>query len=127
MDKAAMVSLDIDRGTELLNALDRAKLKISVALWVHLAEYEDWRLVVSARWLDSLGLREAYRVLHESLDATGFTPRTTPPIMILPMSDPMIKELRRRFGKTKNVEGMRPGGQLIGDRFVEDGYVYRIS
>ncbi len=33
MDKAAMVSVDIGRGSELLNALERAKVKVSVALW----------------------------------------------------------------------------------------------
>ena len=127
MDKAEMASLDIDGGAALLDALDRAKLKVGVALWAHLAEYDDWRLVVSARRLDSLDLREAYRLLHDSLAAAGFTPRKTPPIMILPMSDPLIKELRRLFGKTKSVEGMRLGGQMIGDRFVQDAYVYRIS
>jgi hypothetical protein len=47
--------------------------------------------------------------------------------MILPMSDPFIKGLRSIFGKAKSVEGMRLGGQLIGDRFIEDAYVYRIS
>ena len=54
MDKIAMVSPDIDRGAELLGALESAKLKIGVALWAYLSEYEDWRLVVSARRLDSL-------------------------------------------------------------------------
>jgi len=47
--------------------------------------------------------------------------------MILPMADPFVKELRRLFGKTKIVEGMRLGGQMIGDRFVQDAYIYRIS
>jgi len=122
-----MVSLDIDRGAELLCALEHAKLKVGVALWVYLSEYEDWRLVVSARPLDSLDLRDAYGLLYDSLAAAGFTPRNTPPLMILPMSDPFIRELRRLFGKTKSVEGMRPGGQMIGDRFVQDAYVYRIS
>jgi hypothetical protein len=35
--------------------------------------------------------------------------------------------LRRIFAKTKSVEGMRLGGQMIGDRFIEDAWVYRIS
>jgi hypothetical protein len=51
----------------------------------------------------------------------------TPPVMILAMSDPFIKELRRLFGKSKSVQGMRLGGQLVGGRFIEDAYVYRIS
>ena len=127
MDKAAMVSLDINRGTELLDALERAKVKVGVALWMYLSEYEDWRLVVSARQFDSLDLRGAYRLLHDTLAPAGFTPRNTPPVMILPMADPSIRELRRLFGKTKSVEGMRLGGQMFGDRFVEDAYVYRIS
>ena len=43
------------------------------------------------------------------------------------MSDPFIKELRRIFAKAKSVEGMRLGGQMIGDRFVDDASVYKIS
>jgi hypothetical protein len=127
MDKAAMVSLDIDRGSQLLDSLEQAKLKVAVALWMFSPEYEDWRLVVSARRFDSMDPRDAYRFVHDSLAATGLTPEKTPPVMILPTSDPFIRELRRLFAKTKSVAGMRLGGQMIGDRFVQDAYVYRIS
>jgi hypothetical protein len=113
--------------SELLAALDRAKLKVSLALWMFLSEYEDWRLVVSARQFDALDLREAYGLLNDTLAVAGFTPEKTPPILILPMADPSIKELRRLFGKAKSVEGMRLGGQMIGDRYVQDAFVYRIS
>jgi hypothetical protein len=47
--------------------------------------------------------------------------------MILPVSDSFIKGLLRHFGKARSVEGMRLGGQMVGDRFVEDAYVYRIA
>jgi hypothetical protein len=43
------------------------------------------------------------------------------------MKDPFIQELRKLFGKAKSVAGMRLGGQSFGDRFVEEGCVYRIS
>ena len=127
MGKAAMVSPDISRGLELLDALERAKVKVGVALWAFLSEYEDWRLIVSARRFNSPDLRDAYGLLYDSLAPAGFTPRNTPTIMILPMDDRFIRDLRRLFGKTKSVEGMRLGGQMIGDRFVQDAYVYRIS
>jgi hypothetical protein len=127
MDKTALVNIDIDRGAEVVELLDHAKIKVSVALWVHLSEYEDWRLVVSAREFNEGELRTAYRLLHDSLRAAGLTPGKTPELMILPMTDPFIKVLRRIFGKAKSFEGMRLGGQMIGDRFVEDAYVYRIS
>jgi hypothetical protein len=127
MDKAALVSIDLEKGSELLHVLDGADLHVQVALWAHLAEYEDWRLIISARKLDAQGIREGYRLLYDSLASGGFTAANAPTIMILPMSDPFIKGLRTIFGKTKSVEGMRLGDQLIGDRFIEDGYAYRIS
>ena len=127
MDKATMVSLDISRGSEMVDALERAKVKVSVALWAFLSEYEDWRLVISSRRFDLPDLRDAYGLLHDSLAPAGFDPGNTPPVMILPTKDSFIRDLRRIFGKTKSVEGMRLGGQMFGDRFLQDAYVYRIS
>ncbi len=95
----------MDKGAKILRILDGDALKISVALWVYLPEYEDWRLVLSSR---KLGL-------------------WSPPVMILGMSDPFIRNLRRIFGKAKSVDGMRLGGQTIGDRFVDDAYPNRMS
>jgi hypothetical protein len=40
MGKAALVTADFTTGLELVGALDRAGLPISVALWLFLAEYE---------------------------------------------------------------------------------------
>jgi hypothetical protein len=121
-----LVNVEIQRGSDVVAALDRAKVKVSVALFAVLSEYGDWRLVLAARAFDQLRITEAYGLLHESLAAVGIGEEKIPVVLILPMRDPFIRELRRRFGKNKSVEGMRPGGQLIGGRFVEDGYVYRI-
>lgn len=128
MDKSALVSIEVDRGTQILSILDQARIKISVALFVHLSEYETWRLVLAGRQLDGTPrLQDAYGLLHKALDAAGFAIEKTPPILILPMDDPFIKGLRRLFAKTRSVEGMILGGQSIGNRFLEDGYVYRIT
>lgn len=126
MDKAALVVADFAAGARLLSALDQASLSISVALWIHLSEYDDWRYLVSSRRLDATPPAAAYGLVHDALGAAGVTLELTPPLLILSMSDPFIRALRRIFGKAKSVEGMRLGGQLIGDRFVEDALVYRI-
>ena len=127
MDNATLVSFDVEKGADLVDGLERAGLKVSVALWACLAEYGDWRLVVSARQFDALNLKDAYGLLHDSSSAAGFTPYNEPPVMILPMADAFIRELRRKFGKAKGTEGMRLGSQMIGKRFVEEAYVYRVS
>lgn len=127
MDKTALLSVDLERGSEVLDILDRAGLKVSVATWAHLSEYGDWRLILAGRQLDALGTRDAYGAIHEALAAAGLGAYQTPNILILSMSDKTVRDLRRAFGKAKSVEGMRLGGQLFGDRFFEDGYAYRIS
>jgi hypothetical protein len=128
MAQALLVNVDIGAGSEILNILDRAKVKISVALWAHLSEYEDWRMILAGRQFDALPTTmKAFRLLNDTVRAAGFPIENRPPVMILPMTSPFIKALRRAFSKARTVEGMRLGGQLFGDRFVEDGYVYRIS
>lgn len=126
MDKTALVITDVTTGAEILEALDRSDLSISVALWLHSPEYEDWRYVLSSRQLDAAAPAEAYGLVHDALSAAGISLERTPALSILKMSDPFIRALRRIFGKSKSVEGMRLGGQLIGDRFVEDAIVYRV-
>jgi hypothetical protein len=100
---------------------------VKVALWTYLAEYDDWRFTVSSKKFDDLDIRKAFGLIHKALDTAGITLEETPTLLILRMNDPFIKTLRRIFGKTKNVEGMRLGLQSIGNRFLEDAYVYRIS
>jgi hypothetical protein len=111
---------------EIVHALDCASLSISVAMWLYLSEYEDWRFLLASRRLDAAKGSSPYRLVRDALAASGITLERTPTLLILEMYDPFIRALRRMFAKTKNVEGMRLGGQLIGDRFVEDALVYRI-
>ena len=122
-----LVSIDIERGAEILRILDAAKLKVCVAAWMFLSEYEDWRLVIAARPFDSAGPRSAYTLLRNSLAEAGFAPHKIPTVLFLPTTDRSIRDLRRIFGKAKSVEGLRLGGQMIGDRFLQEAYVYRIS
>ncbi|MBV8073442.1 MAG: hypothetical protein JO270_26345 [Acidobacteriaceae bacterium] len=126
MDKTALVAADFTTGRELVQALDNSALPINVALWLYSPEYEDWRFVLASRRLDAAEPSKAYGLVHDALAAAGISLERTPPLLILKMSDPFVRSLRGIFGKTKSVEGMRLGGQLIGDRFVEDALVYRI-
>jgi hypothetical protein len=126
MDQTILVSLEIERGDELLQALDRAGVKISVAMWAVLDEYGDWRLFLAGKQLDAPKPRGGYPLLRHALDSMSF-PYPDLDYSILPMSHPIIKELRKRYAKTADVYGMRPGGQFFGDHYIRDGFVYRIA
>lgn len=125
MDQATLVSPDVNAGCEALSALDAAHLKQIVALLMVSPEYGDWRLVLSSPSLDQSHQLKAYEKVTEILG--GRFVYRLPPILILPTKDPFIKEIRKIFGKTKDVMGMRLGGQIIGNRFVENAYVYRVQ
>ena len=125
MGKALLVNIDFERGAEVLKILDSADLGIKVALWLFSPDHEDWFLVLASRQLD--GIRHAYRVVNEALDKAGYAIERMPPIWIKPMNDPFIRGLRKLLGKSKNIEGMRLGPQMIGGWFIEDAIVYRVS
>jgi hypothetical protein len=125
MDQATLVSPDLNAGREALDALDAAQIKPTVALLMVSPEYGDWRLVSSSPSLDQAHQLKAYEKVAEIL--LGRFVYTLPPILVLPTKDPFIRELRRIFGKAKDVTGMRLGGQTIGNRFISNAYVYRIQ
>jgi hypothetical protein len=129
MGQALLVNIDLNTGAEVLRILDEAPVKVSVALWVHLEEYSNWRLLLSSRQLDAAGLLAAYGLVNDALDAAGFPFEKTPTILILPTTDTTVRALRRYFRKVKGmtVEGTRIGGQQFGNRWVEDGFVYRVQ
>ena len=125
MDQATLVNLDVNAGTKVLSALDDAAIKVPVALWMMSSDYEDWRLVLSSPSLDQVHLLKAYQKVAE-VSRNRFA-HMLPPILILPTKDPFIWQLRKLFGKTQDVNGMRLGRQTIGNRSISDAYVYRIK
>jgi len=126
MDKAALVGMDVEKGSKILQILDDAGLQVNVALWAFLSDYEDWRLVLSSVKFDAEP-KGGYRLYHQALEAAGITLEETPLTMIFNTKDRFIRDLRKKYGKTKRVEGMRIYVQTIGDRFIEDAYTYRVS
>jgi hypothetical protein len=124
MDQATLVNLDVEAGLRVIEALDATHIKVVAALWILFPDYDDWRLVLSSPDIEQFQLLKAYQQVAKALHGRF---SSTPPILIMPVTSPFIRELRKRFGKTKNVSGMRLGGQTIGDQYISDAYVYRIQ
>jgi hypothetical protein len=127
MGKTSLVGHDMETGSKILQILDEAGLQVKVAVWAILPEYEEWRLVLFSRKFDSAGLSNAYGLIHKALDAAALPVELTPSIVILRATDPLIRTLRKEYGKSPLVPRTHVGGRMLGDRFVEDAYAYRIS
>jgi hypothetical protein len=126
MDTATLVNFDIENGQKLIDALDLAGKTPNVALWAKVPDYEDWRLVIASDRLDQTSSLSGYTEINETLKKAGFPFRRKPTISLRPMDKPFIQALRRTFASASDTYGMRLGGQVFGDQYLEDAFVYRI-
>jgi hypothetical protein len=126
MGQALLVTVDIPFGWEYLRALDAAELDISVALWAYTNYYDEWRYILASKKLDTLGVSESFGAIRRATDVAGIRAGNAPSPVILSLNSPVIRDLRRKFAKSKDLAGTRIGG-TFGDWFIEDGYIYRIS
>lgn len=127
MVKAPLVVPDLEFGKSVLRQLDAASFPISVAIWIFNREDDEWRLVIGSPLYEKLGAQKAYQALIDALSADEPIMLMDLPIHLMGNRKPLIRELRQRYGKSTVTEGMRIGLQSIGDRWIDDAYVYRIK
>jgi hypothetical protein len=126
MDTSTLVNFDIENGKEVIDALDRDGKSPNVALWAKIPDYEDWRLVIASDRIDQTSSLSGYTEINQSLKRAGFPFRRKPTISLRSMDKPFIQALRRTFASAADTYGMRLGGQMFGDQYLEDAFVYRI-
>lgn len=126
MDSATLVNFDIEQGQKVIDALDQDGKSPDVALWAKLPEFEDWRLVIASDHLDQSSALVGYTQINETLKKLGIPLRRRVALALRPVQRPFIQALRLAFASAKDTYGMRLGGQVFGDQYLEDAFVYRI-
>ena len=126
MDKTALVSFDIENGQRVIDALERAGIAPSVALWAVLPEYEDWRLVIASKYLNPLSISDGYGKINSAMQQAGMSFSNQPTIALRDINEPFIQALQNTFAQSLDTYGMRLGGQKFGNQYIEDAFVYRI-
>jgi hypothetical protein len=126
VDNATLVSFDIESGQKVIDALDADGKNPNVALWAKIPDYEDWRLIIASDRLDQSSSFSGYTEINEAIKKAGIPIHRKPSIFLRSMDKPFIQALRRAFSSTADTYGMRLGGQMFGDQYLEDAFVYRI-
>lgn len=128
MATGTLVNFDIENGKKVIDALDQDGKGPDVALWAKLPDYENWRLVIASHRLDKMPEFSGYTEIIEAMDKAGLSVERQPSIFVRPMDSPMIQALRSTsiFASAAGTYGMRLGGQVFGDKYLEDAFVYRI-
>jgi hypothetical protein len=121
----ALVEPKIDEGAKLIRQLDEAAFPVSAALWFYEEESGEWRLIIATPKYDELGVRDTLRLIQQVL-----VPRRgvfdLPNIIVTSPGSRLIAGLRERLKSSADVLGTRVAGQVVGDTYVSDAYIYRV-
>jgi hypothetical protein len=122
------VGPDFALGEEVLEALDKAKFPITVAMWLLQLERSDrWKLVIATPLYDRLGPLASYRRFIDALSTKGPVSMVDLPIRLESTRRPLIRALRKMFGNVSLAKGIHLESRSIGGTSIDDGYLYRIK
>jgi hypothetical protein len=75
MDQATLVKSDRLIEAEVLEALDRARVPVTLCEWNYVPELHEWQLIIATPWHDSKGPRTTYGAVVDALEKAGIYQR----------------------------------------------------
>ncbi|PFY72530.1 hypothetical protein [Bacillus wiedmannii] len=129
MDKTILVERDFKDGALLIENLDSNKFPVSSAFWIYNSESELWRLIIATPLVDVLGTKNAYiqvnKIIHKLGDNIDIPLQS---ISVISPKHMLVKVLRKAIQTEKNaISSIRFTNNTIGNSFIEDAYIYRMS
>jgi hypothetical protein len=113
-------------GEDLLRELDRHKFPARAALWLYKEEPDEWRLVIATPHLRSMGPLRNYKSVQRVI-AKIETPLKLRSVALVDTRDRMIKGLSTPLLRRAAASGVRLSHTVIGGRYIEEAYVYRVA
>jgi hypothetical protein len=123
--KEALTEEMIQAGSALLANLDRSQFFVDAALWLYMAEMNQWRLLLATPEVHLDGPRKAYKRLIQALRnaAAHVSPQD---IAVVDTRDAFIQLLRKAVS-IEGGHGVRFSRNTIDGQFIEDAYIYRTA
>lgn len=128
MDSEVLVVGKFEGGAKLIRALERL-VAVSAALWLYDSELNRWQLLIVLGNFDpKTDPRVYYREIGDALSKLP-EPRAVEisDVYVVGPDEPVIQALRESsLGQAANVEGVRLGGNQVGNVFIPAAYLYRL-
>jgi hypothetical protein len=148
---ATTTLVDLDIGRKIIAALVQANIPISVAFWAYVPQIDEWQFFIGTPLVDSRGPKGAYERVLRTLHDAGMDPQLPwRRIFLRSPKDPVLRSLERQTEipegsiNIREIETIPKGApsayyviydpysgetfrvlnEPVGDRFVEDAYVY---
>jgi hypothetical protein len=121
---SALVEKDVEVGRKLVAALALSSIPITAAFWGRTEESNEWGIFVVTPLVDSKGKGAAYRQVLRALEARQvFSDIPWMRIFVVSPRSPASRSLAGR-NKPIPVETIGSLNADVGERFVEDAYLY---
>jgi hypothetical protein len=122
----ALVSTDIDDGSQLLKLLDAERFDVDAAFWLLTEEWSDWWLVLATHHYDQDGPGWAQRrVLRIARSVPGLD-FLYDKLAVVGRNDRRVRALRRVMPHGPPKAGYHLGRFYAENLVVLDSYVYRL-
>jgi hypothetical protein len=96
MDQATLVRDNRVLEAQVLEALDRAHVPVTLCEWNYAPQLEEWELIIATPWHDSKGPRAAYKAVIEALEKAGIYQRVPiRRVFLKSPDDPLVKLLQQ--------------------------------
>jgi hypothetical protein len=96
MDQALLVKNDRDVGAQVMEALSRSRIPVTLCEWNYVPQLEEWQMIIATPWYDSKGPLATYRALVDALQKTGVYERVPMRrVVVSSPDDPLVKTLLR--------------------------------
>ena len=125
--KEALTDQMIRTGASLVQALDQQNFNLDAALWLYLADTNQWRLLLASPAVHVEGPRKAYARLLHAIRNAHVPGVTLNDLAVLDSQDPLIQVLKRVVRTGRDTSPRRISKNTINGHFIEDALIYRMA
>ncbi len=116
----------VEGGRELVQHLDRAKIKVTSALWFFISESNTWKLLIASPEVNRTGPRKLYEKIVDVLSEIPAQRRLTlSHIQVVQNNDPIVSSLRSGIKTGKNLSGVGVYGSTYVSQYIDAAFIYR--
>jgi hypothetical protein len=124
MATATLVNSDIEIGRQIVAALTRANIPVTVYLWAFVPQLQEWQFMIATPLVDSRGPLAAYGEVNKVLRKEGlFDDTPLRRIFLRSPNDRVLKSLEKE-SRAVPQEAFRIVNEQIAGNYVEDAYLY---
>ena len=128
MVSTTLVDTQIEDGEKILRQLDADRFDVDSALWFFDTQKEKWTLFIATPLVNSIGPKESYSKIKESLDKLVNTLQTaTLDLALIKPDHDLLRLLKSALRVGPEIARIRFTGNVINGTLIEDALIYKLS